>query len=181
LPDVKETPARKVLPALTALMALMALMGLMALMALMALMDLRERESVEARLMSPTRQRLPDAATVAALAEAGDVLVAEITGVTMASPPVMEFSLSTPSGGVVVGAESAGRFLFTLAKLVPAADGVPAYWQSYTNRWKRLTMQLAFPRSLMLPFRPTWTLAARWRPATSRVPMSTPTERTRPM
>jgi hypothetical protein len=58
LPDVKETPARKVLPALTALMALMALMGLMALMALMALMDLRERESVEARLMSPTRQRL---------------------------------------------------------------------------------------------------------------------------
>jgi hypothetical protein len=36
----------------------MALMGLMALMALMALMDLRERESVEARLMSPTRQRL---------------------------------------------------------------------------------------------------------------------------
>jgi hypothetical protein len=38
--------------------ALMALMGLMALMALMALMDLRERESVEARLMSPTRQRL---------------------------------------------------------------------------------------------------------------------------
>jgi hypothetical protein len=50
-------------PALTALMALMALMGLMALMALMALMDLRERESVEARLMSPTRQRLPKPAT----------------------------------------------------------------------------------------------------------------------
>jgi hypothetical protein len=42
----------------TGIRSLMALMGLMALMALMALMDLRERESVEARLMSPTRQRL---------------------------------------------------------------------------------------------------------------------------
>jgi OmcA/MtrC family decaheme c-type cytochrome len=54
----------------------------------------------------------------------------------MASPPVVEFTLSTPSGGAVVGAEAegGGRFLFTLAKLVPADAGVPAYWQSYTNR-----------------------------------------------
>jgi hypothetical protein len=74
--------------------------------------------------------------------------VAEITGVTMASPPVMEFSLSTPSGGVVVGAESAGRFLFTLAKLVPAADGVPAYWQSYTNRLEEADDAAGIPQEL---------------------------------
>jgi OmcA/MtrC family decaheme c-type cytochrome len=102
----------------------------------------------------PTADETPvdvgDATTVAELSAAGDVLVAEITDVTMASPPVVTFSLNTTSGRAVLGAESSGRFLFTLAKLVPAADGVPAYWQSYTNRIEEADDAAGIPQELPL-------------------------------
>jgi len=65
--------------------------------------------------------------------EAAGRIVAEITAATMASPPVIEFTLKTAGGGVVRQAD-AGVMSFTLNKLVPAANGQPAQWVSYINR-----------------------------------------------
>ncbi len=63
-------------------------------------------------------------------------LSATITGVTVASPPVVTFSVVDGNGDPALGiAESA--VWFTFAKLVPPDDNVNgglAYWQSYVNR-----------------------------------------------
>ena len=60
-------------------------------------------------------------------------IIAEITSATIDSPPVIEFTLTTAGGGVVLGAD-AGIFSFTLNKLVPASNQGPPQWVSYINR-----------------------------------------------
>jgi len=59
-------------------------------------------------------------------------LQADITDVTIASPPTLTFTLTTESGVPATGAAE-GLFGFTLNKLVPAADGAPSKWVSYIN------------------------------------------------
>jgi len=57
---------------------------------------------------------------------------AVITKVTIASPPVVEFLLTTDAGNPVTGLP-ARAISFTLAKLVPGTDGQTSHWQSYIN------------------------------------------------
>ncbi len=60
-------------------------------------------------------------------------LAAAIGEVTIASPPVMNFSLADGGGTAVVGLP-ASAISFTIAKLVPGTDGDASAWQSYINR-----------------------------------------------
>ncbi|WP_405241552.1 OmcA/MtrC family decaheme c-type cytochrome [Lentisalinibacter salinarum] len=63
-------------------------------------------------------------------------LEATITNVTIASPPVVEFTVVDQNGDPAVGLAE-GVVWFTFAKLVPAdpaVNGGIAYWQSYVNR-----------------------------------------------
>ncbi len=63
-------------------------------------------------------------------------LEATITNVTIASPPVVEFTVVDQNGDPALGLAE-GVVNFTFAKLVPAdpaANGGIAYWQSYVNR-----------------------------------------------
>jgi OmcA/MtrC family decaheme c-type cytochrome len=69
--------------------------------------------------------------------EALGKLEATITGVTIASPPVVTFTVTDANGNPAEGITS-GYVWFTFAKLVPNTDptvngGLP-YWQSYVNR-----------------------------------------------
>jgi len=63
-------------------------------------------------------------------------LEATITSVTIASPPVVEFTVVDQNGDPALGLAE-GVVNFTFAKLVPAdpdVNGGIAYWQSYVNR-----------------------------------------------
>jgi OmcA/MtrC family decaheme c-type cytochrome len=59
-------------------------------------------------------------------------LVAEITAIDIASPPVVTFMVEDIHGNPALGITSG--IGMTLAKLIPASDGGVAYWQSYVNR-----------------------------------------------
>jgi OmcA/MtrC family decaheme c-type cytochrome len=66
-------------------------------------------------------------------------IIAEITAVTAATPPVIEFTLETQRGGAVLGL-APGALNLTLAKLQPASDGRPAEWVSFINRIQTSTV-----------------------------------------
>jgi len=55
-----------------------------------------------------------------------------IDAITIASPPVVDFTLVNEDGVRFTGLAS-GQIRFTLAKLVPGANGAPGAWQSYIN------------------------------------------------
>lgn len=55
-----------------------------------------------------------------------------ITGVSIASPAVVDFVLSNDAGNPVSGLP-ASAISFALAKLVPGTDGNSSFWQSYIN------------------------------------------------
>ncbi|UCH53080.1 MAG: OmcA/MtrC family decaheme c-type cytochrome [Pseudomonadota bacterium] len=55
-----------------------------------------------------------------------------ITGVTVASPPVVNFSVTNQNGTPVAGL-TLGDLRFTFAKLTPGSNGGPSAWQSYIN------------------------------------------------
>ncbi len=62
----------------------------------------------------------------------------EVTGVTIDSPPVVAFSVTTSTGAPVAGIgalwEESNRFVrFTLTKLVPGTNGDPSEWVAYTR------------------------------------------------
>jgi hypothetical protein len=61
-----------------------------------------------------------------------EVINAEITSVTVASPPVVEFTLTDERGQGVIGLP-AGAIGFTFSKLMPGTDGNASSWQSYIN------------------------------------------------
>jgi OmcA/MtrC family decaheme c-type cytochrome len=69
---------------------------------------------------------------VAALVADGNRLVAEITSVTIASPPVVTFTLSDAYGRPITGFDGANT-RFTLAKLLPNSGNEFGGWQSYIN------------------------------------------------
>ncbi len=60
-------------------------------------------------------------------------LQAEISGVTIGSPPQIQFSLRNEKNVPFVGLP-ASSIRFTLAKLIPGSNGNPDRWQSYVNR-----------------------------------------------
>ena len=76
---------------------------------------------------------ISDPDVLAALVEEGLPLIAEITDVTVASPPVMNFTLSTQAGSGVTGM-SPGSVSATFVKLAPPASANEANkWESYIN------------------------------------------------
>ena len=76
-----------------------------------------------------------DPGAVAALVAQGDRLVAEITTATIASPPVVTFTLATADGKPIVGF-TAGNTRYALAKLLPVSGNEFGGWQSYINRFE---------------------------------------------
>ena len=74
-------------------------------------------------------------------------IVAEITGVTVSSPPVMTFSLSSEDGAPLVGLPESS-ISATFAKLVPAANNQPSYWASYINRIEEINPSSPSPNVL---------------------------------
>jgi len=64
---------------------------------------------------------------------AADSLTFTLDGITIASPPVVDFTLTNEDGVPYTGL-LAGEIRFIIAKLVPAANGNASYWQSYINR-----------------------------------------------
>ena len=69
-------------------------------------------------------------------------IVGTVTGVTIASPPVVNFKLATNQGVPIIGFGSTAKastakfasypnLAFSLAKLVPGAAGTPSKWVSY--------------------------------------------------
>jgi OmcA/MtrC family decaheme c-type cytochrome len=56
-----------------------------------------------------------------------------VNRITIASPPVVDFTLTNEDGVRYTGLR-AGQIRFIIAKLVPGTDGNPGYWQSYVNR-----------------------------------------------
>ena len=59
-------------------------------------------------------------------------IYAEITNVSIASPPLVDFALADGNGNPVTGL-NAGSISFKIAKLVPGTDGNASAWQSYIN------------------------------------------------
>lgn len=58
---------------------------------------------------------------------------ATITGVTIASPPVVTFQVVDGNGVALTGL-TASNVRFHIAKLVPGSNGDSSHWQSYINR-----------------------------------------------
>ncbi len=58
---------------------------------------------------------------------------ADISSVTIASPPVVVFTLTERNGNPVMNLP-ASAISFTIAKLVPGTDGNASAWQSYINQ-----------------------------------------------
>jgi len=60
-------------------------------------------------------------------------LTVSITGATINSPPVVNFTVTNQNGAAMGGLTSAD-LRFNIAKLVPASNGGPSVWQNYINR-----------------------------------------------
>ncbi|MGB7931348.1 MAG: OmcA/MtrC family decaheme c-type cytochrome, partial [Gammaproteobacteria bacterium] len=58
---------------------------------------------------------------------------AQITGVSVSSPPVVNFRLADNNGNVIKNLP-ASSISFTIAKLMPGTDGNDSAWQNYINR-----------------------------------------------
>ncbi|MGB5809637.1 MAG: OmcA/MtrC family decaheme c-type cytochrome [Polyangiales bacterium] len=90
---------------------------------------------------------LADPDTLAALVDAGLPLIAEITDVTIESPPVMTFAISTQAGNPVTGVP-ASAVTATLVKLEPPVivnGGTPDERAQQTSRWESYINVLATP------------------------------------
>lgn len=90
---------------------------------------------------------LADPETLASLVDAGLPLVAEITDVTVSSPPVMAFSISTQGGTPVTGVP-ASAVTATFVKLKPPVivnGGTPDERVQETSRWESYINVLAQP------------------------------------
>lgn len=79
-----------------------------------------------------------DASTASAEQLAALDVVSEIHGISIASPPVIEFSMTTAEGLPIVGLkkfwDDSNRFIrFTLTKLVPGQNGDPDSWVAYVR------------------------------------------------
>ncbi|GJM24494.1 MAG: hypothetical protein DHS20C16_09090 [Phycisphaerae bacterium] len=86
----------------------------------------------------PAGQAVVDLGTASDDDFAGMEVQSEITGVTIASPPVVNFTVTTASGTPITGIgalwEDSNRFVrFTLTKLVAGTNGDPSTWVAYTR------------------------------------------------
>ncbi|MCJ7558022.1 MAG: OmcA/MtrC family decaheme c-type cytochrome [Gammaproteobacteria bacterium] len=90
-----------------------------------------------------------DPSAVAALVAQGNRLVAEITTATIASPPVVTFTLATADGKAIAGF-AASNTRYALAKLLPGSGNEFGGWQSYINRFETTdgTAPDALPQAL---------------------------------
>jgi len=76
----------------------------------------------------------PPGATVAVASPAdATALTMTVTGVTVNSPPVVNFKVTNQDNVPVAGLVPSD-FRFTIAKLVPGTNGDPSSWQNYINR-----------------------------------------------
>lgn len=75
----------------------------------------------------------PPVVTINDIIEDDVPINAEITSVTLNSPPVVAFTLTNKDGLGVVGL-SGNAVSGVIAKLIPGADGTPNSWQNYVNR-----------------------------------------------
>lgn len=78
----------------------------------------------------------PGSSAGAVSSSAPAALQAEITGVTIASPPVVEFTLADQDGFPFIVSSDVGPLdssfaSFTIAKLIPGSDGDTNAWRSY--------------------------------------------------
>lgn len=87
-------------------------------------------------------------------------ITATVTGVTIASPPVVRFKLADEQGRPIIGFGSTSKsstalvasypnIAFSLAKLVPATGGSPSKWVSY------IVTTVQTPTAASAPTRPT--------------------------
>lgn len=79
-----------------------------------------------------------DASTASPETLASLDVVSEVTGISIASPPVVTFTVKTAQGVPIVGLaslwEASNSFIrFTLTKLVPGENGDPDTWVAYTR------------------------------------------------
>ena len=72
-------------------------------------------------------------ATDVAALTASTALNTSITGVTINSPPVVNFTVTNQAGQGMAGLTDAD-LRFNIAKLVPGSSGGPSTWQNYINR-----------------------------------------------
>ena len=93
-----------------------------------------------------------DGDTVATLIDKGERLVAEITSATIASPPVVEFSVALADGTPVINLFVDNDARFTLAKL--SADTATTFggWRSYINRLSTGGEGDALPQALQATY-----------------------------
>lgn len=106
---------------------------------------------------------LSDPETLTALVDEGLPLVAEITGVTVSSPPVMEFRVATQSGTAVRGVP-ASSVTATFSKLEPPVivnQGTPEERVQETSRWQSYINVLAQPGGTDMPALPQALQASR--------------------
>jgi OmcA/MtrC family decaheme c-type cytochrome len=85
-------------------------------------------------------------AAPAAPAVAAGALDIAITGVSISSPPVVNFRVTNQAGGVVAFL-AAADLRFNIAKLVPGSNGGPSQWQNYINRARNGAVQGSQERS----------------------------------
>ena len=78
---------------------------------------------------------LSNPSDVADMIADGNRLVVEITGATIASPPVINFTVADSKGVPVVGIDGSST-RYTLVKLVPGTGNRFGYWQSYINQFE---------------------------------------------
>jgi OmcA/MtrC family decaheme c-type cytochrome len=71
--------------------------------------------------------------TAQQIADIGTIVATLDSAAVTNGKAVLEFTLKTPQGGKVLGV-AATTLRLGIAKLVPAADGMPSRWQSYINR-----------------------------------------------
>ncbi|MBI5908812.1 MAG: OmcA/MtrC family decaheme c-type cytochrome [Betaproteobacteria bacterium] len=72
-------------------------------------------------------------ATGVAALTASTALTMSITGVSISSPPVVNFTVTNQAGVGMVGL-GAADLRFNIAKLAPGSNGGPSSWQNYINR-----------------------------------------------
>ncbi len=81
------------------------------------------------------------AATPTAAASTATSLSVSVTGVTISSPPVIRFRVNDQSGNGATGL-TLNDLRFTVAKLVPGANGGPSTWQNYVNTVQSATSNI---------------------------------------
>ena len=93
---------------------------------------------------------------------------AQITSVSVSSPPVVNFRLTDDSGNVIKNLP-ASSISFTIAKLMPGTDGNDSAWQNYINRMDNGAVQAVAENGAKAPW---WIMAMA--PIPTHSPLTSP-------